>query len=726
MLRYPRTTVPLTLLLTLGCIGSVQATDAELDTAISKLSEVNSTTKPHPRFLNGSTEFKGIVNKAINTDEGKYALNNVIRVFSGGPKSATGDGRYSVEKLKTVYVTQLDSFKAGNIDSTTWNEISRQVEATAEAAYAYYVKGDPTYLAEVSKRLDVLAQPIIDRGCREYPVNGTAISIGDTNYYRREYVWYFGLAYDFAQQGLTDVYKKKIAEVIAKCVAVAAPSTLANVNTPNTYQNMESNTLAKFAAGMLLVHNDAEFVKDDIKPAFDYLPAMTKAYVGRLHMFGGNDGGYANSSAYSLFDTAPYLPMWDVFDRVLGYSPYEKRDFVKYLPNFELFTLPPESPEGAFGDGAEVDRTEERARFLRAIFSRSASSQVSRWFKNTYLNNIRLNSPANAQYGSPKYGDIQRLDFLLSPSEDSTVVAEPTPYLRYWFPSVGIGAMHSSLSDPSRTSVFFKSGPFGSENHAHADQNSFVIYHKGKVFASDSGVNADYGHAHRVNYSKTTKAHNAITYDQGTGQELGDAYGSDKAKGKLLSANDGVSWGQPLTKGTVQYDLVTGDASEAYGKTNGVLNLKKALRTLVFIRPSTVVVYDQLESAAKKWEYNLHTVVEPKLNSTSNEDVVTIDGVRMCVQVKSAGPIARETPTLGYPANAAPQDGKPIRHDHWWSRYVYQTANTKGMFVSVYRLDCPAIEASTPYTISVTDSANAMVTLPGAKVVLSNGVVTVQ
>ena len=41
--------------------------------------------------------------------------------------------------------------------------------------------------------------------------------------------------------------------------------------------------------------------------------------------------------------------------------------------------------------------------------------------------------------------------------------------------------MHSSLSDPNRLSIFFKSSPYGSYNHSHADQNSFVIHHRGRL-----------------------------------------------------------------------------------------------------------------------------------------------------------------------------------------------------------------------------------------------------
>lgn len=56
--------------------------------------------------------------------------------------------------------------------------------------------------------------------------------------------------------------------------------------------------------------------------------------------------------------------------------------------------------------------------------------------------------------------------------------------------------MHSALADPQRVSLLFRSSPFGSLNHAHADQNSFVLYAKGEVLAMDSGVYDFYDSPH--------------------------------------------------------------------------------------------------------------------------------------------------------------------------------------------------------------------------------------
>ncbi|HEX8612986.1 MAG TPA: heparinase II/III family protein [Telluria sp.] len=668
---------------------------------------------PHPRFLKGS-DVAGIKHAAQNAVERKGGLTNMTRVFSPG-------GAFSTETFSKEDANGKSLLKDFQQAALGTNML-HFVEATAEAAFAYQVNpANPALLREVEKRIDMFGDPILARQCKEGKALPTDGEISGSNYYRRDYVWYFALAYDLAYDGLSPAYRKKIVEVINSCVELAGVPTLRNFNKVS-YSNTDSNSLAKFAAALLLVRGDPNLSAD----ALAILEPASIAYITSLPVFGGPDGGYANSSAYSLYDTASYAPVWDVFDRVLGYSPYTQKDYVKFLPQFLFFTLPPGSPAGAFGDYAELPMAEDRGRLMRALFNRYFSD-ITRWF----VKQEREIDPTLA----PK-GDTARLDFLLSPSENTTAPALPSPYLGYYFPSVGVTAFHSDLTRKDRLTVLFRSSPYGSVNHAHKDQNSFVIYNKGKILASDSGVTADYGHAHRLNWAKKTKAHNAITYTDangvsGVGQEISnDAYGRETETGKIVNYNNGGALGPSLSTATqVKYDIVTGDATAAYGTAN----VGKALRTLVYVRPSTIVVIDQLQhTTGRKWEYNLHTVVKPELTSTNaanNEALVNVDGVTMCVKVRSPHAITRADPLENYPGDAVPPAPTKETPKHWWSKYVYNDGSKEGLFVSVFRMDCadapPVGEENVTFS-SGTNGSNVTVKLPTAQVLLTNGVVTVK
>ena len=52
------------------------------------------------------------------------------------------------------------------------------------------------------------------------------------------------------------------------------------------------------------------------------------------------------------------------------------------------------------------------------------------------------------------------------------------------FRGIGWAGLHSALDNPQRDTFFlFKSSPFGSVSHSHADQNSFAIMKGGRALA---------------------------------------------------------------------------------------------------------------------------------------------------------------------------------------------------------------------------------------------------
>lgn len=260
-----------------------------------------------------------------------------------------------------------------------------------------------------------------------------------------------------------------------------------------------------------------------------------------------------------------------------------------------------------------------------------------------------------------------RLHILLSPREYGPSPALPSTQANgAWFPSVGWASMHSALGERLRTSVHFKSSPFGSVNHSHADQNSFVMFSKGKVLAMDSGAYDYYNSPHWRNYYKQTRAHNAITFDGGSGQSLGaTGLGERAAAGRLTRFAQGAG-----------FDLVTGEAAAAYGGA-----LARATRTLVFIRPTTLVAVDQLDSPiARKYEYNLHTGVP--LSGTAAAFRADVAPAEMCGMVASPDAMVMSS-SEGYPV-ASGSAATP----HHWNKFVFEAARSKALIVSVLRSDC--------------------------------------
>ena len=595
----------------------------------------------HPRLFKGQSDYAGIV-AATRAERSRAvaALSDTLK-------------RHPVSAVAAQVRSQLGADQATRMAG--WWQQDRLLEGMAESAFAWYVTRDDWFLTELRARMQLFGPSLLQRDC--------AGDVSET----RDYVWYFALAYDFAYPALRQEERDLVGNVIVSCANAGL------AQTPATLRQHPDNSIAFNAMGKLV--GALLIVRGDMPDTRELLARALPAYVGALSPWGGKDGGFANGSSYALWDAGESLLAWDLIERVLG-VPIYKKPWLAALARYIAYTLPPGTPAGAFGDGAEVDRGEEWARLGKAIAFRSATP-LSRWYARQL-----------------KGEDYARLQILLSPREYAGSMSLKGIANGASFPSVGVAAMHSALGDPGRVSVLFKSSPYGSLNHSHADQNSFVLYAKDKVLAMDSGVYDSYGSPHWRNWYKQTRAHNAITYDGGTGQVLGPTgLGDREHDGRIVKFFTSPA-----------YDLVVGDARAAYGD-----DVTQARRTLVFIRPSTLVVVDQLRSAApRSWEWNLHTAQAP--SGSPDEFKVGAGGVGMCGSVQASGELEMHG-SDGY----TPPPSKPAGPHHW-SRIALKRPAGEALFVSVLRVDC----AGAPPRIDI-DGGSATIVAAGRRMRVDTG-----
>ncbi|MCP5113012.1 MAG: hypothetical protein GY953_19465, partial [bacterium] len=145
------------------------------------------------------------------------------------------------------------------------------------------------------------------------------------------------------------------------------------------------------------------------------------------------------------------------------------------------------------------------------------------------------------------------------------------------FRGVGWAGLHSAVHNPAEdTFLLFKSSPYGSVSHSHADQNSFAILKGGKALAIPSGhYGPAYGMPHHAEWTRQTKANNAVLVD-GEGQVVRSA----AAQGRIVDFRH---------QNAITY--VAGDATAAYGG-----KLRRFTRHVLFLRPGVFLVVDQLEA----------------------------------------------------------------------------------------------------------------------------------
>lgn len=383
-------------------------------------------------------------------------------------------------------------------------------------------------------------------------------------------------------------------------------------------------------------------------------------YLTRPIPWGVDDGGYANGTYYAQWDMQyAHLGIWEMLNQVVGINLWNTPwalNHGKYLAYF----LPPGTPSGIFGDGAE--------RNSKAVWAAEGKTYAG------YLPSLLSDWYARNQSGEAR----EQLTLLLSPQRNLSVISAALPSgiaHGIHIPSIGWVAMHSDLGDPLRTSVYMKSSPYGSYNHSHADQNSFVIHAGGTILAADSGYYDGYNSPHWKGWYKATRAHNAITFD---GQQ-GQMHDTLTAKGLITQFAH-----------TPKYDLVTGDAKMAYGKL-----LTKAVRSIIYLRPNILVVFDSLASdIARTWEWNIHALSPMIIRDNRNVEI-SQEGIRMCVrQVAEQDVIFSQTDKF----TAAPAGEYP---NQWHGTFTSNLKSKDVIFLTVLEVGCE----NTPVTVTRTDKS---------------------
>jgi YD repeat-containing protein len=513
--------------------------------------------------------------------------------------------------------------------NSNYDDAVAEQKRTLAAALAWAGTHDRRHGEDAARRL--MAQAAWSTaGAISYKANDTA---------NRTVAFTLALGFDWTYDYLSAQQKQAITAAIRARTQPMFEDILEKVTAYpyDSHGNVTLNTVA--AIGTLMAGELAE-ADNWVKEAVPAAAAWTSPW-------GWQDGGFGNGTAQAFWDTGSNLTIWYVLRNAAGVD-LSKKEWVRNHARFLAYFVPPGAPSGAFGDGLEMPLAEVWSRVGKALAAFSPSP-LARWYAR-----------------SQSREDPARLELLLAPHADfeSARFPQETPDSAF-FPSIGWVAMHSSFSDPNRLSIFFKSSPYGSYNHSHGDQNSFVIHHKGRRLAIASGYYDDYGTRHWYEWYKQTRAANAITFDGGQGQGQNDrAFAGEVTR---FESGDG-------------YDYAIGRADRAYdGKVT------RAERSIVYLRPATVVVYDSLASPAPHtWEWNIHAI--NRMTPVTPTRVAIRNGpAQMCVEMVS-GPETRFT--QGDQFTARPSAGA----NQWHGTFATTAKSSAAEFVVVMRIgsDCGA------------------------------------
>lgn len=165
------------------------------------------------------------------------------------------------------------------------------------------------------------------------------------------------------------------------------------------------------------------------------------------------------------------------------------------------------------------------------------------------------------------------------------------------FRGIGQAYLNSNLKDArDDVQIVFKASPFGTQSHGYEANNSFLLWAYGERLLIRSGYRDIYGSAHHKNWMWSTRSVNNITVN-GEGQLAH----SPLAKGKIVDFQT-----------TALLDAVVGEAGSAYRISSSAdkskkIPLNRFTRSVVFVKPKLVVVYDRLVAGEPStFQYWLH------------------------------------------------------------------------------------------------------------------------
>lgn len=590
---------------------------------------------PHPRALPRGVEKEGL-------------MGALLKERQMGVKVLLSDVENHLHRaLPAEPSMQLSS---GSIESITHDEMRSMVKS----AFAWVVSRNGNYLEDAKRRaLSVAAWN---------PHGSTSFTKADQA--GREIAWSLALVYDW----LYDELKPAERQTLLGAIRPRANEMLAQLTGPHGVNVVPLDSHGNHSIGKLAVI--AALLAGNTPESERWLTESLPLHLHLISPWGGEDGGYANGTNYALWDTGDSFVDWHILRWVTGVDVSQKawvRNFGRYL----VYFLPPGTPRHTFGDGSEERPGENWARFSKS-YALLAPSPLSRWY-------------ARQLFGE----DPSRLEMLLAPRDVGGAAPFPDGTANAaLFPSIGWSAMHSDLRDRNRVSVYFKSSPYGSHNHSHADQNSFVINAHDQALAIDSGYFDDYHSPHWENWTKQTRAHNAITFDGGQGQ----THHTIAAKGKITQFEAGE-----------QMDFVTGDATQAYGGA-----LRKAVRSVVYGRPDQIIVFDHLESdIPRRWEWNIHAL-QHMLQDATGRLTIRSGPVSLCVEVQATAPLR----FVQSDAFTEPPRGEN-RPKQWHGRFETISKTNAATFAAVLRVAC---QAGASVQLHRRDAAEASAMLGGAEV----------
>lgn len=251
---------------------------------------------------------------------------------------------------------------------------------------------------------------------------------------------------------------------------------------------------------------------DDIPESKKWLEWLRPVLCGIWPVWGKDDGAWAQGLSY-----ATYVFMMTMFATSLknmAHVDLYKRPFWLNHARWRQWCWPAYAEWIGFGDHTEKwDVTwKENINFIKIIAGQCETNEFDAYITNLQDELKNCSSPDNR-----KSININTQVFLLNALKGQNQIKSENTQLKV-FPEVGWAAIRSEVNNNKEdVGLIFRSSPYGSISHSHANNNDMILHVGGKVITMPAGYYDGYGSPHHIHYTWHTKSHNCLTLS-GAGQ----------------------------------------------------------------------------------------------------------------------------------------------------------------------------------------------------------------
>jgi hypothetical protein len=244
---------------------------------------------------------------------------------------------------------------------------------------------------------------------------------------------------------------------------------------------------------------------EHIPEAVEWMTWLRPVLCGIWPVWAGEDGAWAEGPHYSTAYVAVMMRFAAALRTGTGVDLFRRPFWTGYL-QWRLHCVPAGVEWVGFGDGSKYAGTDVfSAQLIRLIGHFTGCLDAERYWRA-----LDTGTPA------PDQLDLQYLFPLLYLENPRATAAPPAapaePALLHVFPAAGWAAIHTRVHDPAAdVALTFRSSPFGSVSHSHADNNDFALHVAGKSLLVPSGLYDGWATNHHAHWVWHTKSANCLT-----------------------------------------------------------------------------------------------------------------------------------------------------------------------------------------------------------------------